>query len=167
MVTPRLAMWTVVTAALCLAGCNGQPNSADASGGAYREVAAPLQLVAKAHPPILDVPVPMGFELDEGRSRNFAAAGARYVDHLYKGGEDRFAVARFYKRQMPISRWVLVTDMFVQGDIMLDFEKETERCRIVVCDGSMLSPTHLKVQLWTTGRIQTPSQQPAKGSRKP
>ena len=109
MIAPRLAVCLLLASSLISAGCN-QSGTVESSGGALRQVSPPLELVARAHPPIVDLPVPIGFDLDEGRSRNFAAAGARYVDHLYKGGSDRFAVARFYKRHMPISRWVLVTD---------------------------------------------------------
>jgi len=155
MSAPRMAGWGVLAGLVLLAGCNNQPNTVDTSGGAYREVSTPVQLVAQARPPILDLPVPIGFRLDETRSRNFAAAGARYVDHLYRGSGDKFAVARFYKRHMPISRWVLVTDMFVQGDIMLDFEKESERCRIIISQGGLFNNCTIKVQLWTTGRIPT------------
>lgn len=150
----KLAGCIVASTALSLAGCNGQSQSPETDGGTYREVSTPTGLIAKARPTISDVPVPVGFDLDEGRSRNFAAAGARYVDHVYKGNADKFDVRRFYKRHMPISRWVLVTDMFVQGDIMLDFEKQTERCRIVATKGNLFNPCYVKVQLWTTGRIE-------------
>jgi hypothetical protein len=47
--------------------------------------------------------------------------------------------------------------MFVQGAIMLDFEKDTERCRISITEGGLLSSTTVKVAMWTSGRIQTPS----------
>ena len=160
----RLVGCAVVGSACWLAGCDNQPQKVEASGGGYRQVPPPIELVAQGRPPISDLPVPVGFNLDESRSRNFAAAGARYVDHVYRGGADKFAVARFYKRQMPISRWVLVTDMFVQGDIMLDFEKETQRCRIIVAEGSMFHSCHVKVQLWTTGRIQVPGGAGTKGA---
>lgn len=156
-----------VAAALLLAGCssNSSPQTVDTSGGAYREVSAPAdELIAQRQAWIADVPVPMGFKLDESHSRNFAAGGARYVDHLYKGKADKFAVARFYKRQMPVVRWVLVTDMFVQGENIMDFEKDTERCRIVVTQGGWMNPTSIKVQLWTSGRIE-PSKE-GKGNSK-
>jgi len=159
--------WYVTAGAALLLGCNGQNKPVETSGGAYTEVSPPAELVAKSRPPIADLPVPIGFDLDESRSRNFAAAGARYVDHLYKGSRDKFAVARFYKRQMPINRWTLVTDMFVQGDIMMDFEKDTERCRIVVSKGSLFHPVFIKVQLWTTGRIETPQERSGKSPAKP
>ena len=137
-----------------LAGCSGSGESGGMSSGGS---AGPIpEVVAMNRPPIADMPVPIGFGLNEGKSRNFSAAGARYVDHVYKGSADKFAVGRFYKRQMPINRWTLVTDMFVQGDIMLDFEKDTERCRITVTDGSFGS-TVVTVAMWTSGRIRPPT----------
>jgi len=144
-------------------GCNNKPEKVNTTSGAFQEVASPIELIARAYPWIPDVPVPIGFELDESRSRDFMAAGARYVDHLYKGRADKWAVARFYKRQMPIHRWTFVTDIFAQGDIRLDFEKETERCQIIISKGSWWHPTYIKVQLWTTGRIIQPSAKSSKG----
>ena len=138
-------------------GCIQQGQTVDTSGGASRQVSTAPGLVAQSRPPIPDVPVPVGFRLDQRKSRNFAAAGTRYVDHRYRGGENKYAVARFYKSHMPISRWSLVTDMFVQGNILLDFEKETERCRVTIDDGCLFHASHITVQLWTTGRIPLPA----------
>jgi hypothetical protein len=149
----RMLIAGVAVASVTLLGGCEKPQTVDSAGGGYREVSAPTGLVAKARPSIADVPEPIGFKLDERRSRYFAAAGARYVDHLYKGRGDKYAVGRFYKRQMPISRWTLVTDRFVQGGIVLDFEKETERCVVQI----------IKVQLWTSGRIEGPGATVGKG----
>lgn len=145
-----------VAPVLLLAGCNSNSAPGATAGGAYREVSLPPELVARARPRIPDLPVPIGFDIDEGRSRDFAAAGLRWVDHVYKGKANKFAVQRFYERHMPIARWVLVTYRFVQGEITLDFEKETERCVITVAKGSLFHPTYIKVALWTSGRIETP-----------
>ena len=158
MKTERILTALTVALLLVAAGCQ-QNNTVDASNGAPREVQSVPELVAQSRPPIPDLPVPIGFKLKESKSRDFAAAGARYVDHVYRGGGDRFAVARFYKRQMPIARWTLVTSLFVQGDLMLDFEKETERCRVVISKGGLFHRTEVKVQLWTSGQIQTASAQ--------
>ena len=146
-----------VAALVLLAGCNGDTQTIDASTGAPRQSMQFIDLVAAAQPPIPDFPIPMGFKLDEGKSRDYALAGARLVDHVYKGGSDKLAVKRFYERQMPINRWVLSTAMFVRGDVMLDFEKATERCRIIIGDGGLFSATSIKVQLWTSGRLETPA----------
>ncbi|MCK4601387.1 MAG: hypothetical protein KAU28_02905 [Phycisphaerae bacterium] len=154
----RRWMIALVAAAMLVAagGCNNDTRTIDASSGAPRQVEPFPELVARSRPPIPDLPMPIGFKLDEGKSRNFAAAGARYIDHIYKGKANKFAVARFYRRQMPTNRWTLVTDRFVQGDVILDFEKETERCYIVITKGSLFRPTRIKAQLWTSGRIEAP-----------
>ena len=165
MSSSRLAGCVLALLVCWSSGCdNQQSQTVETPGGAHGKALPLIELVAQARPPIPDLPVPIGFNLDEGRSRNFAAGGARYVDHLYKGRADKFAVARFYKRHMPISRWVLMTDMFAQGDIMLVFEKETQRCQIIASDGSLWHPCYIQVQLWTTGRIKVPSQSGAKGA---
>ena len=155
----RTASSTLILATLILlavAGCNGNTQTIDASTGAPRQVQPVLDLVAMSRPPVPDLPVPIGFSLDEGKSRDYAFAGARFVDHVYQGGSPKLAVKRFYERQMPINRWTLTTSMFVRGEVMLDFEKETERCRVMVSDGSGFNATAIKVQLYTSGRLQTP-----------
>jgi len=154
----RHGWFYLAAAAICLAtaGCNDSGGGSRVSAGGTGPVGPIPELVAMSRPPIADLPIPIGFDLNESKSRNFTAAGARYADHVYKGSADKFAVGRFYKRQMPINRWTLVTDMFVQGDIMLDFEKDTERCRVTITDGSFGS-TVVKVAMWTSGRIRPPT----------
>ncbi len=147
-------IFVFTAAAAFAAGCNNT-ETVDASSGAPRQVESAYDLVAQSRPPIPDLPIPVDFKLDEAKSRTFETGGARYIDHIYKGKADKFAVARFYKRQMPINRWTLETDMFVQGDTMLDFQKDTERCRIIITTGSMIHPVKIKVQLWTSTRIET------------
>ncbi len=145
---------TVVVSAL--SGCvNAQyaPAPAGASGGEGSIPAGGPELVAMTHPPIPDLPVPTGFRLDESRSRNFRGGSARYVDHLYKGSSDKFAVGRFYMRQMPIQRWTLTADRFVQGDVIMDFQKESENCQIMVVDGGPFRGSEIRVMLWTSGRM--------------
>jgi hypothetical protein len=171
----EVAMWRQAWSALMVAalwmvpvGCNssGGIGTGAGSGGAQPASVSPdgsgtvgplPELVSMSRPPIADLPVPVGFDLAESKSRNFAAAGARYVDHVFTGRADKFAVGRFYKRLMPINRWALVTDMFVQGDIMLDFEKDTERCRVTITDGGFFGSIVVKIAVWTSGRIQAPS----------
>lgn len=143
--------WLWMALSAVLAGCGGSADSGDTQA-----VGPEPELVAVRRPPIEDLPVPIGFYLDEDKSRNFSAAGSRYIDHAYKGSADKFAVGRFYKRQMPISRWTLVTDMFVQGDIVLDFEKNSERCRINISDGGLFNKTRVKMAVWTSGRVTGP-----------
>lgn len=144
-----------VTAGGCTGpGQAGHSHQSQARGSG--EVGLMAELQPMAIPPIRDLPIPLGFLMDEGRSRNFRGGFARYVDHVYHGKADKFAVSRFYMRQMPIQRWVLVTDMFVQGELMLDFIKESESCRVIVTDGKWSESATIKVTLWTSGQIQAP-----------
>ncbi len=140
----------VVASLMLLGGCNESATVSTTS-----DPGAPMILVlAPNHqPPIPDFPVPIGFKLDEKVSRDYALAGARLVDHIYKGSENKLAVKRFYERQMPINRWTLTTAMFVQGDVMLDFEKENERCRVMITDGGFWGGTKIKVRLWTSAPL--------------
>ena len=154
--------WTagilIAAGLLWSAGCGGgDGRTIDASSGAPRQIAPMADLVARARPPIPDLPVPIGFKLDESESLDYALAGARFVNHKYKGKPDKFTVKRFYERQMPINRWTLTTAMFAGGEIMMDFEKETERCRVSISSRSLLNlfrRTHIYVRLWTSGPIQ-------------
>jgi hypothetical protein len=146
-----------------LAGCN-QTNSSSGRTGNGRSKngsQADNALFAKAHPPIADLPVPFGFELDEGRSRHSTVGSNRMVDHVYEGSADKFAVARFYRTQMPINRWELVRDFFAQGDIMLDFDKGNERCHVVISEDGWGDQLDIKVFLSSSGKI------PSRGGRAP
>lgn len=149
----RVVGVVLVAAAMAVAGCNSD-KKVESSGDSSAQ--APVELVAMARPPIPDLPVPIGFNLDQGRSRNLAAAGIRWVDHLYKGKADKFSVARFYRKQMPLSRWTLVTEMFTKGDLKLAFERQSDRCQITVSDGSLFHPTYVRLELWTAGRVPEP-----------
>jgi hypothetical protein len=98
------------------------------------------ELVDKSNPPVLDIPVPIGFDLDEGRSINRSGAGVRIVDHVYVGRADKFAVVRFYEQMMPEQGWKKMSYQFAKGRGVLSFEKDLagykEGCRITVDDGS-------------------------------
>lgn len=150
----RIALWTAALAGLL--GCqSGGGSSAPAAAGpsTVQDVDALPEMVALARPPIADLPVPVGFHLQEDKSRSFEAAGMRYIDHLYYGHGDRFAVKRFYERQMPISRWVLVTDMFIRGSVMMDFEKGSERCQISINSTGWFNGLKIQIAVWTSGPI--------------
>lgn len=152
----KRSTWIVAVVLLVLVGGCIQrrggrvdPRSTSAVQGAV-EMA---ELAPMMRPPVPDLPVPAGFKLDEGGSRSFSAAGTRYVDHVYRGRADKYEVARFYRRHMPLCRWTMVTDMFVQGKIMLDFEKEGERCRIIIDAAGTFSSGRIQAQIWAQGGI--------------
>ena len=101
--------------------------------------------------------MPKGFVLNEELSRNFAASGERFVDHVYTGRTDKYTLSRFYRRHMPVNQWALVTDMFSQGQISLDFEKQGERCRILIDEGGSLSPARVQARVWPHRPLRTAS----------
>ena len=107
--TRRAMCVLAVAAALLTTGCLQHPRTRSKRKAAAPSAAKRPELAATSSPPVPDLPVPQGFRLDESRSRTFASAGSRYVDHVYEGNADKYTIARFYKRQMPISRW---TGMF-------------------------------------------------------
>ncbi len=85
--------WAVLTVCLlAVIGCNSGSDKPPVVGS---ELQAPKGLIAQVQPPLPDLPVPVGFKLEEGKSRSFEAAGPRYIDHTYKGRADKFAVKRF------------------------------------------------------------------------
>ncbi|MHC4563388.1 MAG: hypothetical protein ACYS8X_11510 [Planctomycetota bacterium] len=148
------ARWTVVTLAVCvvvgLAGC--AQNKSLEEGQTIDELGSEILLVSP-DPQIPDVPLPLGFELVEGRSRHFSAGNSRYIDHLYKGSANKFSVARFYKDHMPESRWQKGPDLFAQGTVTMRFTKGAEECHVVITGaGNMLSPTHISVQVIPVGK---------------
>ena len=117
------------------------------------DVDEPVDLTARLNTLIPDFPVPQGFEIDEGRSRTVSAAGMRFIELVYIGKANKYAIKRFYERQMATCRWVLVTDRFIQGRIEMDFNKSSECCHIVIHEGGTLSSTELFVQIWSSGKI--------------
>ena len=141
-----------VAAAMLITGCLQPQNAASGRTGRSRRKSKRSELAAISRPPVADLPVPKGFRLNESRSRTFAEAGSRYVDHVYEGNADKYTISRFYKRHMPIYRWVLTTDMLVQGKIILDFEKDNERSRIIIAQGNVIVPSRVLAQVWTRSK---------------
>lgn len=157
----RMAACIVVCLGLQLAGCNGKTSTAPNTPAPQ---ALPLMdLPRQSNPPVADLPIPVGFKEDESQNRLLHTGMGRFVDHLYKGGADRYAVVRFFKREMPVSRWTEVTYMQTQGEHALDFEKGTERCRIRIFKGSWFHPTYIEVRVWAVGRIEPPGAKSVKG----
>lgn len=149
----RKAMYLLAVAAVVLtSGCLQPQNAASGRTSRSRRKTRRPELAAISRPPVADLPVPRGFRLNESRSRTFAEAGSRYVDHVYEGNAGKYTLSRFYKRHMPIYRWVLTTDMLVQGEIILDFEKDNERARIIIGQGNIIVPSRVLAQVWTRSK---------------
>ena len=140
-----------VLAGIWLAGCNS--GTIDTGQEGSREVSAPSTLMARANPFVTDVPVPVGFKLDEGKSRSTQAGGVRLVDHRYTGRVDKWDVGRFYKRQMPLAQRALNSDRMIQGTIFLTFSKGNEACDVLIADGQWWN-TVVKVAIYPVTKAQ-------------
>ncbi|MHC4982980.1 MAG: hypothetical protein ACYTF6_07410 [Planctomycetota bacterium] len=148
----------IASAALIVGGCGlfeknpGEPETVEVAGaGAPAQAGTPADLwlpAPQVKPPISDVPVPVGFKIDEDKSRNYAVAGVRFVDHLYKGRENKFELKRFFERYMVMNRWKLVRFNYAQARLKLDFEKDYEGCRVEIWEAGVFSPTKISVLLW-------------------
>ena len=97
-----------------------------------RESAGPLSPADHAYEP--DIPLPEGFALQEQSSEDFLAGSVRYLRHRYAGPADKYAVRRFYRRQMPLVRWTPLSDSQVQGRYTMRFERSGESCTVRIED---------------------------------
>jgi hypothetical protein len=152
--------WTIFAAATvaALAGCQ-QNTTIDTGSGAPREANAPAELVAQLKPPVPDIPLPLGFDIDQGNSRSSAGGGFRLVDYKFDGRPDKWAVGRFYKRQMPANRWTLETDNMIGGSIYLLFTNGKEYCNIVISDNpwwKLFKPTRIALDIHPSGKLERP-----------
>lgn len=85
-------------------------------------------------PPLADVPVPVGFRLQERSCEDWSSGAIRYVRHRYLGKADKYAVRKFYREQMPLLRWSAVSEGQVSGRHTLRFKRPKESCTITVSD---------------------------------
>lgn len=133
---------------LLLTGCGGSELQSDTASGDPNATLVPVQT---PEVPIEDVPVPVGFKLDEGRSRYFAPGATRFVDYFFTGSMARAQAAAFYRQEMVYSGWKLDNErMSVGGDVILDFANGKEECVITLTKSSRLfKPTEIYIALWT------------------
>ena len=154
-----IVIFVIMMAAMLPAGmlgCNGMSNSG--ASGNMGGTGSSMSLGRTARPIIADIPLPRGFRLDERRSRDVSAAGQRWIDHVYTGSADKFAVREFYLTEMPQYRWTLVTKSFIQGQVTLDYRKDAETCRVIVEDMSgLFGRISIKVFILTSGPIREPA----------
>ena len=93
-------------------------------------------MVADPRPVEADIPLPVGFRLVDRASEDHRSAGFQrlYLRHEYAGQADKHAIRGFYREQMPLARWRLLSDANVKGDFSMRFEKGTESCTIQITD---------------------------------
>ena len=79
-----------------------------------------------------DLPVPAKMKIKKSASYSFEGAGSRDVDYTYEGWVDIRRVHRFYREQMPLNRWQLLTDNDIRGVYWLTFQKNRELCTVII-----------------------------------
>ncbi|MBI5722349.1 MAG: hypothetical protein HZA50_00150 [Planctomycetes bacterium] len=111
-------------------------------------------LSSQAVSPIADVPLPLSFEMDESQSKNLTEPGSgfRTVDHLFKGKDDKNAVAKFYRNRMKDTRWTNTLDRFDGGTWSLQFQKEKEQCDIRIFEKGLFPKTYIAIKLSPVGK---------------
>lgn len=166
---PRSLACSLLAAGLALTGCSGFPGGSDGSssedsGNGKPKAIEPTGgsgLVAQSEPPVADLPVPLGFKLDEARSRDFEAGDVRFVDHVYRGqSAGKEAVARFYRRQMVNKGWNLRSSRMVRGVIEQKYDKGDENCDVSIRNHNPTlgrSFVEVTLNLYTTGQASDPS----------
>ncbi|MFH1062426.1 MAG: hypothetical protein V1747_06020 [Candidatus Omnitrophota bacterium] len=78
-----------------------------------------------------DLPVPAGFSMYRKESFIFQNNKTRMGTMSYTGNADIVAVIEFYKKQMALNQWNLLTT--VEFDkVVMSFEKDTEACIITI-----------------------------------
>ncbi len=91
-------------------------------------------LTPSAHPYEPDIPVPVGFRLADRAIEDWSSGQVRYVRHRYLGRADKYAVRKFYREQMPLVRWTVISDGNVHGLITMRFQRGAESCTVTIED---------------------------------
>lgn len=87
-----------------------------------------------AHPFAAGIAVPLGFRLVDKSSEDWSNGPIRYLRHRYAGRADKYEVRDFYRDQMPLVKWTLVTDRCAGGRIVMRFQRRAESCIITIED---------------------------------
>lgn len=81
---------------------------------------------------VSDLPVPADMKIKKSASQSYEGAGTRMVDYTYHGVTDINRVHRFYRDQMPLNRWQMLTDNYIRGVYTLTFQKNREICTVII-----------------------------------
>jgi hypothetical protein len=141
----------LVGVAVCLAlgswGCSGTKSQES------------LRLVPSPRVYEGDIPFPVGFRFLEKVSEDRSTGTARlYLRHSYDGHAPAYVVRNFYREQMPLAGWAMVSDGNVKGDYTLRFEKASEACTVHI---------HEKAGLSTVTEVEVVISQEQKGKAPP
>jgi len=132
-----LASALLCTAALagCQTGASGQassPTDADNPDDPSVRLKAGEggTLVPKSEPQVEDLPVPIGFKLDEDASRAYNADQSRLIDHIYRGPATKREVEQFYQYNMPLHGWRFRGSQQIGQELTLRYEKNNQWCDV-------------------------------------
>ncbi len=81
---------------------------------------------------IPDLPVPACMKIKTSVSYSHEGAGSRNVDYTYQGWVDIRRVHRFYREQMPLNRWQMLSDHYTRGVYTMTFQKDREICTVTI-----------------------------------
>jgi hypothetical protein len=133
------AGWPIVAGLLAAVGVSGCASSSTTPG---------MRLQAQPKGYAADVPLPEGFLLVENKSGERYESGKRQeLRHVYRGRAEKSEVREFYRREMPLLRWVSESDTLTGGAYSLKFRKAHEVCDITISDrrGLLASGTEVLV----------------------
>lgn len=135
-------------------------SSSGSTSGTSNSGGGKIGLIPARNPPVGDLPVPLGFKLDESVSRSYESAGSRYVDHAYEGKAGKVETEQFVRQQMPLKGWTFRGSQMVRGTYVLRYEKENEFCDVTIAgsDNAIFGESStLSYNLQTVGKGEPPS----------
>ena len=104
-----------------------------------------------ADSPIVDVPVPEGFMMEQpSHSEVTPGTNFRWVNHNYKGRAPYASVVRFFREKLAGKGWNCLSQQQSDESVTLTFSKSNEDCVINVWMGTF--DTHININLHPTGR---------------
>ena len=79
-----------------------------------------------------DLPVPACMTIKTSVSYSYEGAGTRDVNYTYQGRVDIRRVHRFYREQMPLNRWQMLSDNYAHGVYTMTFQKDKEIGTVII-----------------------------------
>jgi len=131
-----------------LAGCGDKPEN------------GPVRLNPRGVPFLTGVAVPEGFTLVDRNTEDYESGGRRWARHCYRGYADPIAVRNFYREQMPLLGWNLISDQSVKGVISIRFENPDESCTVQITRDGLFNRCTIQVILMPLSR--TPKEPPSR-----
>ncbi len=123
----KIGSFFVLIAGLTISGCATDSYQTRSDSDYYNST----QLEQASVQRFEDLPVPAGFTLYRKESFIFQNNRTRMGTMTYTGRADITAIIEFYKKQMPINGWSLLTT--VEFDkVVMSFEKDSEACIISI-----------------------------------